>query len=193
MKAIRVHEFGGPEVLKLEEVPDPQPGPDQVLVRVRAIGVNPVETYLRSGKYPILPTLPLYARYGCGRDGRGDRQRGERNFRIGDRVYVYGSVTGTYAELALCTQAQVHPLPEKVSFEQGASIGVPVGAAWRALFHRGQAKPGRNRSGTWRDGWRRPDRRAACRRGGPDRYRDGRQRAWSATGTGTGRAPYAHA
>ena len=67
MKAIRVHEFGGPEVLQLEEVPTPQPGAGQVLVRMHAIGVNPVETYIRAGTYALKPTLP----YTPGNDGAG--------------------------------------------------------------------------------------------------------------------------
>jgi NADPH2:quinone reductase len=58
MKAIRVSEYGGPSVLKLEEVPTPQPGPDQVLVRIHAVGVNPVETYLRSNTDNRGPKLP---------------------------------------------------------------------------------------------------------------------------------------
>ncbi len=58
MKAIRVHEFGGPEVMKLEEVPDPQPGPGQVVVRIHAAGVNPVEAYIRTGTYASKPSLP---------------------------------------------------------------------------------------------------------------------------------------
>ena len=58
MKAIRVHQFGGPEVLKLEEVADPQPGPGQVVVRVYAAGVNPVEAYIRTGTYASKPNLP---------------------------------------------------------------------------------------------------------------------------------------
>ena len=58
MKAIRVHEFGGPEVMKLEDVPDPQPGPGQVVVRIHAAGVNPVESYVRTGTYAMKPTLP---------------------------------------------------------------------------------------------------------------------------------------
>jgi len=58
MKAIRVNQFGGPEVLRLEEVPDPKPGAGQVAVRMKAIGVNPYETYMRSGTYPRKPTLP---------------------------------------------------------------------------------------------------------------------------------------
>lgn len=141
MKAIRVQEFGGPEVLKLEEVPDPQTGPGQVLVRAHAIGVNPVETYIRAGKYGKLPALP----YTPGADAAGVVEavgEGVTGIKVGARVYIYGSVTGAYAEKILCEAAQVYPLPDKVSFAQGAGIGVPVGAAWRALFYRGQAQPG---------------------------------------------------
>ena len=63
MKAIRVHQFGGPEVLQLEEVPDPQPGPGQVVVRVHAAGVNPVEAYIRTGTY-YLKTKEMHKIYG---------------------------------------------------------------------------------------------------------------------------------
>ena len=67
MKAIRVHEFGGPEVMRLEDVPDPTPGPGQVVIRVNAIGVNPVDAYIRSGQYPLKPSLP----YTPGMDAAG--------------------------------------------------------------------------------------------------------------------------
>jgi NADPH2:quinone reductase len=141
MKAIRVREFGGPEVLRIEEIPDPHPGPGQVLVRAHAIGVNPVDTYIRAGKYARLPALP----YTPGTDAAGVVEAvgdGVENVKIGARVYLYGSLTGAYAQKILCEAAQVYPLPDKVSFAQGAGIGVPVGAAWRALFYRGQAQPG---------------------------------------------------
>lgn len=141
MRAIRVQEFGGPEALQLEEVPDPQPGHGQVLIRAHAIGVNPVETYIRSGKYGKLPTLP----YTPGSDAAGVVEaigEGVTGIQVGARVYIYGSVTGAYAEKILCEAAQVYPLPDRVSFAQGAGIGVPVGAAWRALFYRGQAQAG---------------------------------------------------
>src|SRR5215216_6334814 len=101
MKAIRVHEFGGPEVLKLEEVPDLKPGPEQVLVRVKAVGVNPVDTYIRSGMHAVKPSLP----YTPGMDAAGDVEaigEGVRRVAVGDRVYTGGSLTGTYAEQALC-------------------------------------------------------------------------------------------
>jgi NADPH:quinone reductase len=141
MKAIRVNQFGGPEVLKLEEIPQPSPGPGQVLVRIRAAGINPVETYIRSGSTPNKPALP----YTPGNDGAGTVESlgdGVKSFKAGDRVYVGGSLTGTYAEFALCDAAQIHPLPEKVSFSQGAGVNTPYATAYRALFQRAHAVAG---------------------------------------------------
>jgi NADPH2:quinone reductase len=142
MKAIRVHEFGVPEVLRLEEVPTPQPGADEVLVRMHAIGVNPVETYIRAGTYARLPALP----YTPGNDGAGViEQIGDSvtEFKPGDRVYTGGSLTGsTYAEFALYKTTQVHRLPPSVSFAQGAAMGTPYATAYRGLFQRANAKPG---------------------------------------------------
>lgn len=141
MKAIRVHQFGGPEVLRLEEVPDPKPGAGQVVVRLRAIGVNPVETYVRQGGYGRNPQLP----YTPGSDGAGEvLSVGPEvaKCKPGDRVYVAGSLTGTYAEQTLCTEAQVHPLPIRVSFAQGAAMGIPYGTAFRGLFMVGNVQPG---------------------------------------------------
>jgi len=139
MKSIRVHSFGGPEVLKLEQLPDPVPAPNQVVVRAEAIGVNPVDTYIRAGIYGPKP-FP----YTPGADAAGLIESvgpGVNNLKIGHRVYVFGSLTGAYAQRLLCTPQQVHPLPTRLSFEQGAAIGVPYGTAYRALFIRGQAKP----------------------------------------------------
>jgi len=139
MKAIRVHTFGGPEVLKLEELPDPAPAAGQLVVRAEAIGVNPVDTYIRSGKYGPKP-FPFTP----GTDAAGLVESigpGVTTIKVGQRVYVYGSLTGAYAQRLLCTPQQVHPLPSKISFEQGAAIGVPYGTAYRALFIRGRAKP----------------------------------------------------
>jgi NADPH:quinone reductase len=141
MKAVRVHEFGSPKVLRVEEVPTPQPGPGQVLVRMRAIGVNPVETYIRAGKYARLPALP----YTPGNDGAGVVEQvgpDVNQFRVGDRVYTAGSITGTYAEFALCKTEQVHSLPANVSFAQGAAMGTPYATAYRGLFQRAEARPG---------------------------------------------------
>ena len=141
MKAIRVHEFGGPEVMSLEEVPDLQPGPGQVVVTVKAAGVNPVDTYIRSGQYAKRPALP----YTPGMDSAGvvaSVGEGVSGVAVGDRVYTAGAVTGTYAEQVLCNESQVHPLPEHVSYQQGAAMGVPYGIAYRALFNRAVAKAG---------------------------------------------------
>jgi NADPH:quinone reductase len=140
MKAIRIHTFGEPEVMQLEEVPDPKPGPGQVVVRVQAVGVNPVETYIRSGIYPKPPTP-----YTPGNDGAGIVEAvGDdvAGVSVGDRVYIAGSISGTYAEKSLCPAARVHPLPAPASFPQGAAIGVPYGTAYHALLQRARALPG---------------------------------------------------
>ena len=139
MKAIRVHRFGDPEVLQLEEVPDPEPGPGQVLVRLRAAGVNPVETYIRAGQYANLPALP----YIPGSDGAGEVVAvgdGVTRLRPGDRVYVAGAPT--YCELTVAEEDQVWPLPDHLTFEQGAAIGVPYLTAYRAIHIVARPLPG---------------------------------------------------
>lgn len=140
MKAIRVSRFGGPEVLSLEETPAPQAGPDQVVIRVKAAGVNPVDTYVRAGAYAHKPALP----YTPGLDAAGivEQAGPGTTFRTGQRVYAAGTLSGAYAELAVCSPAQLHPLADKVTFSQGAALGVPYGTAYRALFQRGRAKAG---------------------------------------------------
>jgi NADPH:quinone reductase len=144
MKAIVVHEFGGPEVLHLEELPDPSPGPSEVVVRIKAAGVNPVDTYIRSGAHAVRPQLP----YVPGSDGAGEIESvgpDVRDFAVGDRVYIAAfdktGRTGTYAERTRCAPSQVHPLPARVSFAQGAALGVPYATAYRALFQRAAARP----------------------------------------------------
>ncbi len=179
MKAIRVHKFGGPEVLQLEEVPTPAAGPGQVLVKIHAAGINPVDTYIRAGTYASKPALP----YTPGKDAAGiveavgegvqtrpwDGRQGATplpgplpapssqgegevsaaaaagpasGLRKGDRVYVGDSLTGTCAEFALCLPAQVHPLPERITFAQGAGVHVPYATAYRALFQRAKGLAG---------------------------------------------------
>ena len=140
MKAVVVREFGGPEVMRLEEAPAPTPGPGQVTIRVQAVGVNPVDAYIRAGTYARKPALP----YTPGTDIAGTVASvgtDVTRVAVGDRVYAHAAVGG-YAEVALCEDWQAHPLPSRVSFAQGAALGVPYGTAWRALFVRAHAKAG---------------------------------------------------
>src|SRR5687767_3761205 len=145
MKAIRVHQFGDPSVMKLEMIPDPSAGAGQVLVDVKAAGVNPVDTYIRSGQYASLPPLP----YTPGSDAAGvvaAAGSDVHDFKPGDRVYISGTVNGraygSYAQRAICAIDQVHHLPDHVTFAEGAGVGVPYVTAWRALFDKGRAAPG---------------------------------------------------
>lgn len=131
--------------MKFEDVPDPKPSAGQVLVGLYAIGVNPVDTYVRSGGYTVNITFPFTP----GSDGAGVVEAvgdGARRFKRGDRVYIFGTTsgirTGAYAELAVCAESQVCPLPDNVSFAQGAAIGVPYSTAYRALFQKARALPG---------------------------------------------------
>jgi NADPH:quinone reductase len=146
MKAIRAHEFGGPDVLRMEDLPDPTPGVGEVLVRIRAAGVNPVDTYIRTGTHARKPSLP----YTLGSDGAGDVEAvgvGVKTHARGDRVYIagfggYQGGVGTYAQLAVCSPSLVYPLPARISYAQGAALGVPYATAYRALFQRAAARPG---------------------------------------------------
>lgn len=141
MKAIKVKELGGPEVMILEEVEDLTPGPGQVLVRLKAAGVNPVDAYMRSGNYGRKPALP----YTPGMDGAGLVEKvGPRvkGLKKGARVYVESALTGTYAEACLAGARNVHPLPPSATFAQGAAMGVPYATAHRALFGKAKAKKG---------------------------------------------------
>jgi len=145
MQAILAREFGGPDVLKLETVPDPIAGTGQVRVRVHAIGVNPYDTYMRAGGYAIKPDLP----YTPGADAAGVIDQvgeGVTPWKIGDRVYVSGTALGkahgAYAQYAVCTPEQVHRLPDRITFTQGAGLFVPYVTAWRALFGRANTRAG---------------------------------------------------
>src|SRR3954463_14850170 len=113
MKALIVREFGGPEMMTVEDVPTPSPSATQVLVRVRAIGVNPVDSYIRSGTYARKPQLPYTPHTDVGGivEGTGTAVTGVKK---GDRVYAF-AVTGGGAELAVCEEWQVMPLPAPVT------------------------------------------------------------------------------
>ena len=136
MRRIRVHEFGGPEVLRMEEAPDPKPGADEVLIKVHAVGINPVETYIRSGTYSPRPELP----YTPGTDAAGVVEaigKGVRDIEPGERVYSSGTVTGAYAEKVVCSRQQVHRLPSGVPFSKGAAAR-PSPRSWT---HKSSPKP----------------------------------------------------
>jgi NADPH2:quinone reductase len=140
MRAIVVREFGGPEVMKIEEVPPPSAAQGQIVIRVRAVGVNPVDTYIRSGMYARKPNLPYtpHADIAGVVEAVGD---GVSRVRTGDRVYAY-MVDGGGAELARAEEWQVQRLPDRASFQQGAAMGVPYATAWRALFLKANARAG---------------------------------------------------
>jgi NADPH2:quinone reductase len=117
MKAIQIHETGGPEVLKLADLPIPQPGPGQVLIRIEAIGVNFIEIYFRKGVYKAaLPLTP-------GSEAAGTVEElgpGVTGFAAGDAV-ASTSVLGSYAEYALVPAAQLVKMPDGLSMEQAAA------------------------------------------------------------------------
>ncbi len=145
MKAVRIYEFGDADVLRYEDVPDPAAGPGQVVIKVEAIGVNPVDTYIRAGVHLIRPDLPFIP----GSDAAGTVLAvgdGVRSFKPGDRVYAAGSLGEAwgdcYAEQLVRRAEQFCPLPGNVSFAQGAAMGIPYGTAYRALIQRGGAKTG---------------------------------------------------
>ena len=141
MKAIIVREFGAPEVLKFEEVSDLEPDENQILVKVEAAGVNPVDTYIRSGTHAQKPSLP----YTPGKDAAGTVKKTGASisrFQNGDRVLTTGAVSGTYAEFCLCREDQLIKLPENISFEQGAGVFVPYATSYRALFQKSSGRAG---------------------------------------------------
>jgi NADPH2:quinone reductase len=132
-------------VLQLEEVPDPTPAAGEVLLRVHAIGVNPYDTYMRGGGYATKPPLP----YSPGSDAAGVVESAGSDVpgvSVGARVFVGGTAThkayGAYAEKVLCRPEQLHALPDRLTFAQGAAVGVPYVTAWRALHDRARLQPG---------------------------------------------------
>lgn len=141
MKAIIVREYGDVGVLKLEETPMPEVGVSDILVKIVAAGVNPVDTYIRQGNHVSAPPVPFTP----GKDGAGIVEAvGEAvtKFAVGERVYLSGTITGTYAEYCLCREDQVHILPPEASFEEGAALFVPYATAFRALFQKARVEKG---------------------------------------------------
>ncbi len=141
MQSIRVQQFGEPAVMQLEEMPQLQPTGQQVLIDIKAIGVNPVDTYIRAGVYPVSPQLP----YTPGLDAAGVVSAvgpEVKHRKLGERVYCFGSESGCYAEQVICNEGQVYSLPDGVDFIAGAAMGVPYSTAYYALFYRAHTLPG---------------------------------------------------
>ena len=137
MKAIVVHAYGGPEVLKYEDVPRPEPKEDQMLVRVIAAAVNPVDGMIRSGKFAnyFHTTLPLLPGYDIA--GMVEKTGAKiTKFKPGDSVYAYIALRdgGGYAEFALATEGEASPKPKSLTFEQAAAVPLVAMTAWQALI-----------------------------------------------------------
>ena len=141
MQAICVHKFGEADVMQYEEVATLTPIKNQIKIEVKAIGVNPVDTYIRAGIYPIKPDLP----YTPGKDASGiitEIGSEVKNRKIGERVYTCGCLSGSYAEELICEENQAFILPENCSFATGAALGVPYSTAFIALNVRAHAAAG---------------------------------------------------
>ena len=144
MKAVRIHKYGGPEVLVYEEVPTPEPGPAQILVRVEAATVNPVDVSVREDRFPT-PKAPPKT---LGSDGAGVVERVGRDVSSvtpGDEVFFSGlgiGSEGSYAEYALIAEAQAVPIPAGLTFVDAAALGMAFPAAYYGLVTRGAVQAG---------------------------------------------------
>jgi NADPH:quinone reductase len=138
MKAIQIASHGGPDVLKLANLPEPTPGADQVLVRIKASAVNPLDGIVRAGYFPIAAKPPLI----LGEEAAGIVEREGAQFKKGERVIVYGGGlgvfgNGTWAELVAVPNSSLRRLPEGMSFEEGAALPNVGVTAYGALRHGG--------------------------------------------------------
>jgi len=142
MRALVVHNYGGPESMKIEEIPVPKPGKNEVLIRIHAAGVNPVDTYIRAGYFhPDVYQTPLI----IGSDAAGVVEEvgaGVTRFKKGERVFCWNKQTnaGCYAQYCVTADNLCWSLPGKCSFAQGAAIGIPYLTAYNALFQTGWSK-----------------------------------------------------
>ena len=143
MKAVRVHRFGGPDVVVVEELPIPAPGPGELLVRVAATGVGPWDALIREGKSKVSPPPPLT----LGSDLSGAVEAagaGVSDFKVGDRVYgvTNPQFCGANAEYALASAAMMARKPRRLSHVEAASVPVVAVTAWQMLFDHAQAAAG---------------------------------------------------
>ena len=135
MKAIVVHEYGGPEALKYEDVPRPEPKDNEVLVRMIAAGVNPVDALIRSGKYAKFfgTTLPLIPGYDIA--GVVEKTGAKvTKLKVGDPIYAYVMWGGGYAEYAVATEGEAAAKPKSITFVEAASVPLAALTAWQALI-----------------------------------------------------------
>jgi len=140
MRAVKVDKFGPPDVLKVEEVPVPKYGNKEMLVRIFAAGVNPVDTYIRSGAYGRLPQLP----YTPGSDASGIIEAvgsDVKKFQVGQRVFCTRINQGSYAEFNVYPENACWILPQRLTYTHGAAIGTPYFTAYRAIFQKAKPKP----------------------------------------------------
>jgi NADPH:quinone reductase-like Zn-dependent oxidoreductase len=136
MRAVRLHRFGGPECLVLEEVPPPEPGPRDILLRVAASGVNPIEWKIRGGAMARALGRELPVTFGWAAAGMVERVGAAvARFRPGDRVFAYPEFArgGTHAELVAVAEEQAAPMPDGLGFVEAAAIPMTAQAAWTAL------------------------------------------------------------
>jgi NADPH:quinone reductase-like Zn-dependent oxidoreductase len=141
LKAIRIHEDGGPEVLRYEDAPDPEPGPDEVLVELRAASLNHLDLWVRKG----LPSVPKPRILGADGAGLVDGERVVINPGIehGDRITVIGEhMNGTHAELIAVPRSNVYPIPEGMSFEEAAAFPLVYETVYRMLVTRAGLREG---------------------------------------------------
>jgi len=134
VKAIRIHEDGGPEVLRYEDAPDPEPKPGEILVSLRAASLNHLDIWIRKG-LPSVPKPRILGADGAGiREDTGERVVINPGLEHGDRILVIGEhMDGTHAELVAVPESNVYPLPEGLSFEEAAAFPLVFETAYRML------------------------------------------------------------
>ncbi len=143
MKAIRIHEDGGPEVLRYEDAPEPEPGPGDVPVRLRAASLNHLDLWIRKG-LPSVPKPRILGADGAGvREDTGERVVINPGIEHGERITVVGEhMDGTHAELVAGPETNVYPLPETISFEDGAAFPLVFETAHRLLVTKARLHEG---------------------------------------------------
>ena len=142
MKAIRIHEDGGPEVLRYEDAPDPEPGPGEVLIQLRAASLNRLDLWVRAG-LPSVPKPRILGADGAGLDPEGRRVVINPGIEHGDRISVVGEhMDGTHAELVAVPESNVYPIPDELAFEEAAAFPLVFETAYRMLVTRAGLREG---------------------------------------------------